>query len=96
MGTAPHYRALARQMHGRISITRNRRDEARSAYEDAIATFASIGSRLELSRTLYHRGLLSTVEGNAEAARSDAKRALDEFAAMRATRDGKLAAAIVQ
>lgn len=93
---APHYRGLARQVQGRLLAARGRHAEARAALEDAIAALTPIGSRLELARTVYHRALLRLAEGEAVGAKSDANRALAEFAAMHAEPDRVQAGHLLQ
>ena len=87
LGDAPHYRALARQVQGRILAIRGRTDDARAACADAIETFTSTGSRLELARTVYHRAALKLQEGDVGGAREDAVQAIGEFTAMGAAPD---------
>ena len=60
------------------------------AFDDAIAMFSRLGSRLELARAIYHRAALGISRGNTSkdaVARRDAARARDEFAAMGAESD---------
>ena len=61
------------------------------AFDNAIAGFEHIGSRLEHARALYHRAALLHHRGEDELARAEAIRARDAFAAMGAERDRALA-----
>ncbi len=60
------------------------------AFDEAIAIFSRLGSRLELARAICHRAALGISRGPASenaVARREAARARDEFAAMGADRD---------
>jgi tetratricopeptide (TPR) repeat protein len=74
-------------VQGQIFAARERHDDALRMFDEAIAAFTRIGSRLELARALYHRAALRLGRGEREAARADAVRARDEFAATGAVRD---------
>jgi tetratricopeptide (TPR) repeat protein len=96
---APHYLALAWRVQGQIFAVQQKGDDALRAFDDAIATFTQLGSRLELARAVYHRAALRLVRGDAkehEAARADAARARDAFAEMGAVRDRMLAEQLLQ
>ncbi len=93
---APHYLALARRVHGQILEVKERHGDALRMFDDAIAGFDEIGSRLELARALYHRAVLRRKRGEREAARVDATRARDEFAATGAVRGRALAEQLVR
>ncbi|MGI8930971.1 MAG: ATP-binding protein, partial [Sphingomicrobium sp.] len=87
---SPHRVALARRVQGQILVMQERYDDALNAFDEAIAIFTRIGSRLELARAIYQRAALGLVRGDASenaAARRGAARARDEFAAMGAARD---------
>ena len=84
---APHYLALARRVQGQVFAAQQKYDDALRAFDDAIATFTPIGSGLELARATYHRAGLRLTRGEGEAARADAARARDSFAAMGAVHD---------
>jgi tetratricopeptide (TPR) repeat protein len=89
-----HYLALARRVQGQVHVVRQEYDDALRAFDDAIATLTSIGSGLELARAMYHRAALRLTRGDAkedEAARAEAARARDSFAAMGAVHDRALA-----
>jgi tetratricopeptide (TPR) repeat protein len=90
-GGAPHYLALANRVQGQIFVAHKEDDHAMRAFDDAIAAFTKIGSRLELARALYHRSALLRDRGEDETWRVDAVRARDAFAAMGAVRDRALA-----
>jgi tetratricopeptide (TPR) repeat protein len=92
---AIHFEALARCVEGRLLAARDNRDGAQRAFDEAIAGFVRTGSRLELARALYHRAVHQRGCGHADAARADALRARDEFAAMGAARDRALADELV-
>jgi tetratricopeptide (TPR) repeat protein len=91
---APHFLALAWRVQGQIFAVQQRNDNALRAFDEAIATFTQLGSRLELARTVYHRAALRLTRGDAkehEAARAEAARARDAFAEMGAVHDRVLA-----
>ena len=90
---APHRLALARRVHGQILVTQNDREGALRAFDDAIASFTTLGSGLELARAVYHRAALRLARGDPqdrEAALADAARARDAFAQMGAAHDRAL------
>jgi class 3 adenylate cyclase/tetratricopeptide (TPR) repeat protein len=84
---APHYQGLAHQMQGRILTARSLHAEARTALDAATRTFATLGSRLELARTVFSRALLDATIGAVEDATQHAAHARAEFAAMQAEPD---------
>src|SRR4029077_3426579 len=89
-----HYLGLARRVQGEIFVAREEYDDALRAYDGAIAAFEECGSRLELGRAWYHRASLQLAHGDAAhraAARSEAARARDAFAAMGAAHDRAMA-----
>ena len=91
---APHRLALARRVQGQILAAQNDRDDALRAFDDAIAAFTQLGSRLELARAVYHRAALRLARGDPQdrdAARAEAARARDAFAQMGAVHDRVLA-----
>ncbi|HEY2970311.1 MAG TPA: AAA family ATPase [Casimicrobiaceae bacterium] len=88
---APHYHAIARRVQGQIFATLDKDDDALCAFDEVVATFEQAGSRLEHARALYHRAALRLNGGEDEAARADAVRARNAFAAMGAVRDRDLA-----
>jgi tetratricopeptide (TPR) repeat protein len=88
---APHYLALANRVQGQVFVAHHKDDDAMLAFDDAIAAFEQIGSRLEHARTLYHRAALRLSRGEDDAARADAILARDAFASMGAARDRVLA-----
>jgi tetratricopeptide (TPR) repeat protein len=96
---APHYLALARRVQGQLFAVQQKNDDALRAFDDAIATFTQLGSRLELARAVHHRAALRLARGDAkehEAARADAARARDAFAGMGAVHDRVLAEQLLQ
>ena len=87
---APHYRALARRVQGQVYGARQNFEDAFRAFDDAVAAFTQLGSRLELARTEYHRAALRLARGGAldvADARAEAARARDSFAEMGAVHD---------
>ncbi|MBI3456775.1 MAG: AAA family ATPase [Candidatus Rokubacteria bacterium] len=82
-----HYEAVARRVHGQILVSRDRWDEAVRAFDDAVALLDVLGSRLELGRALYQRGLVHERRGEAERARADHGRAHAMFRETGAPRD---------
>ena len=91
---APHYRALARRVHGQVLGAQRRYDDALQAFDDAAAEFKRLGSRLELARAAYHRAALRIARGKTmdlEDARAEAAQARDSFAEMGAVHDRALA-----
>ena len=91
---APHFRAIGRRIEAEIFGTRQDYDEALRAFDEAIATFAELGSALELARARFRRAELMMLRGEAKDA-ADAKaelaRARDSFAALGASHDHTLA-----
>jgi tetratricopeptide (TPR) repeat protein len=88
---APHYLALANRVQGQVFVAQGKEDDAMRAFDNAIAGFEHIGSRLEHARALYHRAALLHNRGEDELAHADSMRARDAFAAMGAERDRALA-----
>ena len=84
---SPHYLALARQVQGQIFAAREQHDDAARAFDDAVASFTQLGSRLELARTLYYRASLRLARKDGDKAHADATQARDLFADMGAARD---------
>ena len=87
---SPHRVALARRVQGQIFVMQERYDDARGAFDEAVAIFGPLGSRLELARAIHHRAALGIARGDASesaGARREAARARDEFAAMGADGD---------
>jgi hypothetical protein len=79
------WRALA--VRARLLAARGQFVEARIAFDDAIAAFTGLGSRLALARTLHHRATLLLRHDEPDAGRADARRALELFVAMGAGPD---------
>jgi class 3 adenylate cyclase/tetratricopeptide (TPR) repeat protein len=92
---APHYSALARRVQGQVFAVRERYDDAVRAFDEAIASFTKLGSRLELGRALYHRASTQFARGDLTTARADITRARDLFAATGAARDRARAEALL-
>jgi tetratricopeptide (TPR) repeat protein len=88
---APHCLALAHRVQGQVFVAQKKEDDAMRPFDNAIAGFEQIGSRLEHARALYHRAALLHHRGEDELARADSIRARDAFAAMGAERDRALA-----
>ena len=91
---APHYRALARSIQAEIQGTRREYEESLRSFDDAIALFAPLGSRLELTRAGFRRAELLIDRANPEdldAARAEVARARAAFAEMGALHDRALA-----
>ena len=91
---APPRRAVARRVQGQILVAQHDFDGALRAFDEAIATFTPIASRLELARAVYHRAALLLARGEAqdhEPARAEAGRARDSFAELGAVHDRVLA-----
>ncbi len=84
---APHPIGCALRVQGQIYAAQGLMPEATAAFTESIATLDRLGSRLELGRCLYQRGLLLRTLGEAEAARIDLQHALDLFEACGAQRD---------
>lgn len=91
LGRAPHYLALANRVQGQVFVAQRKGEDAMRAFDNAIAAFEQIGSRLEHARALCHRAALLHNCGEDANARADALRARDAFAAMGAVRDRALA-----
>ena len=81
------YEALALRVQGQILAAREPGETASRAFDDAIAALEDLGSRLELGRALYHRGLLRRTLGQRDAAQADLVRARAIFAETGALRD---------
>ena len=86
-GATPHYRALARQMQGRVLAGHERYDEAARAFDDAMAAFTALGSRLDLARSVLDRASVARALDQMDDARRGAERAQGEFASMHAAGD---------
>ncbi len=89
---APHHVGCALRAQGQILAGQGLTAQAMAALDESVATLDPLGSRLELGRALYHRGLLRRTLGEAEAARNDSQRALELFEACGAVRDRERAA----
>jgi tetratricopeptide (TPR) repeat protein len=87
LGGAPHYRALARSVLGRVALARGDLDAAARAQDDAIATLATTGSGLELARVRTHRAVVHLAAGERDAARAEVTRARQAFAELGAVHD---------
>ncbi len=77
-----HYEAVARRVQGQIFSARKQWREARLAFDEAIATLDELGSRLELARALYQRGILRQAQDAVDAAHADWARARTLFGEM--------------
>ncbi len=89
---ALHPVGCALRAHGQILAAQGLKLEAEAAFAESVTTLDKLGSRLELGRACYQRGLLRQTLGKAEAARHDLQRALALFQACGAARDSELAA----
>jgi tetratricopeptide (TPR) repeat protein len=88
---APHPIGCALRVQGQIFAAQGLMPDARTALSESIATLDKLGSRLELGRSFYQRGLLLRTLGEAETARLDLQRAIALFEACGAPRDRELA-----
>lgn len=70
----PHYVAMAHSAQGLIWAAQARHDDARHAFDQAIAIFEQQGTRVELARALRHRAKLMRAR-SPESAEADAQRA---------------------
>lgn len=70
-----HVEGVALRVQGQVRSECKQWDEAATLYGQAIAIFEQLGSRLELSRALEHRGGMWDALGNAAAAEADMSRA---------------------
>ena len=93
---APHYVGCALHVQGQIFAAQRLTAEARTAFDESIATLEKLGSRLELGRALYQRGLFRQTLGEADAAQDDWRRALTIFEACGAARDRERAAELLR
>lgn len=85
---ASHYEAVAQRVSAQILAAEERWDEAARAFDDAVKTLESTGSRLEFGRALFHRGLVRERCGRARtAARADLAHACAIFDEIGAVRD---------
>ena len=73
---APHHLALAMRVRA-LWTARTDPARARALFDEAIGAFQKLGSRIEVARTLYERGLLRRREGDSEGARADFQRAVE-------------------
>ncbi len=93
---APHPSAKAKRVQGEVHAAREAWESAGQAYDDAVAHLDELGSRLELGRALYHRGVMWRSRGNASAARADVTRAREIFREIGASRDRHRAEQLLQ
>jgi DNA-binding SARP family transcriptional activator len=84
---APHPCAMAKRVQGEVHAARGAWETAGPAYDDAVAGLDALGSRLELGRALYHRGVMWRSRGEASATRADVSRAREIFHEIGAGRD---------
>ncbi len=89
---APDPVGCALWARGQILAAQGLKVEAQAAFDESMATLDKLGSRLQLGRALYHRGLFRRTLGQAEAAQRDLQRAMDLFQACGASHDSELAA----
>ena len=93
---APHPSARAKRVQGEVYAAREAWDSAGQAYDDAVAHLDELGSRLELGRALFHRGVMWRSRGNTSAARADVTRAREIFREIGASRDRHRAEQLLQ
>ncbi len=74
-------------MQAQVLTAQGAWDEAAGRFEQAIAAFKELNSRLALARTIYQRGLLCQARGDMAGAQDDFTHALVMFEAMGAQRD---------
>jgi hypothetical protein len=84
---APQFEALAFTLLGQVAAAREAWAEAELRFNDAIAGFESLGSRLELGRALVQRGRLHRGQRRDAAAQADLQRARALFVKCGALRD---------
>jgi tetratricopeptide (TPR) repeat protein len=84
---APHPIGCALRVQGQIYSAQGLMAKAAAAFEESIATLDELGSRLELGRACFQRGVFRRSTGDAEAGRDDLQRALELFEACGAARD---------
>ena len=66
--------------HDPDEIWNSQWEAAQEALDAAIAIFKELGSRLELGRAFYHRGIMRAARGGTADGRADVERALGIFA----------------
>lgn len=84
---APHLMGCANRVQAQIFAAQDLRPDAAKAFDESVATLGRQGSRLELGRALYHRGLLRRSLGQADAGRDDLQQAFELFGVCGAVRD---------
>ncbi len=89
---APHGVGCALRVQGQAFAAQGLIAEAAAAFDESVATLDRLGSRLELGRALYHRGILRHAVGQADSARADMQRARELFEQCGAVRDLEKAA----
>jgi len=94
-GSTP-YEGLAQRVRGQALASLERWDEAGAALDAAAATLEALGARIELGRAIYHRAVLDSLNGDAQATREKAQRALTIFAGSGAHRDYARAERLVE
>jgi tetratricopeptide (TPR) repeat protein len=87
LSKAPWVEGKALRALGRIAAARGRSDEAARHYDESIAILDRTNTRLELARTLVHRGGLRGRSGDAAGADADRSRARELMVACSARRD---------
>ncbi|HZI83998.1 MAG TPA: hypothetical protein VFF44_08785, partial [Casimicrobiaceae bacterium] len=96
---ADHYRALARRVQGQLFAAKGDEVAALRAFEDAVAAFARIGSRLEHARALHQLAALRLARGapgERDAALADAASAYEAFIAMGASPDRRMSESLLR
>jgi predicted ATPase/class 3 adenylate cyclase len=84
---APHYRAMAQAVQGRIALAQGNHEGAATLLDAALHTYASAGSALEEARARVHRAAVHRAAQESDAARAETGRARETFARLGAAHD---------
>lgn len=82
-----HYEGIARRVQAQALASLRYWDEAIVAFNDAASILEANGSRLELGRAIFHRGLMYQARGDADLAQADLTQARAIFESTGARRD---------
>jgi len=93
---APHPYAKAKRVQGQVHAVQQAWDAAGHGFDEAVAKLDELGSRLELGRALYHRGVMWRSRGDATATRADLTRAREIFHEIGASRDRQRAETLLR
>jgi tetratricopeptide (TPR) repeat protein len=96
LADSQHTVARARSVQARLLAARAQVADARTAFDDAIATFERLGSRLELARTLRHRAVFLLQCGDAQGAHADARQSVALATTLGAAKDRARAERLLQ